>query len=77
LDEQELKEIQRSARARRQTVAEWVREALRSARRREPSAAPERKLAAVRAAARHRFPTAEVEVMLEQIERGYLAAEPD
>jgi hypothetical protein len=54
------------------TVAEWVRGALREARRATPSVAPERKLAVVRAAARHAFPTAEIETMVAEIERGYL-----
>jgi hypothetical protein len=71
-DEAELAEIRRAARARRMTVAEWVRGALREARRATPSVAPERKLAVVRAAARHAFPTAEIETMVAEIERGYL-----
>ena len=36
LDEPELREIRRAARAKRMTVAEWVRGALREARRQEP-----------------------------------------
>ena len=36
----------------------------------------DRKLDAVRAAARHEFPTADVDAMLAEIERGYLG-EPD
>lgn len=71
-DEDELREIRQIARARRMTVAEWVRGALRAAREEEPGAPPERKLAVVRAAARHAFPTADVEQMLAEIERGYL-----
>ncbi len=72
LEEPELREIQRAARAHRMTVAEWVRQALRAARRREPASDPKRKLAAVRAAARHSFPTADIEQMLAEIETGYL-----
>lgn len=72
LDEPELREIQRAARARRMTVAEWVRQALRTARRHEPTADPKRKLSAVRAATRHSFPTADVEQMLAEIESGYV-----
>jgi hypothetical protein len=71
LEEVELKEIQRAARAERMTVAEWVRQALRSARREVPSRDPERKLAAIRAAARHSFPAPDIEKMLEEIESGY------
>ncbi len=72
VEDDELAEIRDVARARRMTVAEWVRGAMREARRREPSTPPERKLAVVRAAAKHRFPTADVERMLAEIERGYL-----
>jgi hypothetical protein len=71
LEEPELKEIQRAARSRRMTVAEWVRQALRAARRSVPARDPDRKLAAVRAAARHSFPTADIEKMLEEIESGF------
>ena len=54
------------------TVSEWVRHALRVMRRREPDPDPDRKLAAVRAAARHAFPTADIDTMLREIETGYL-----
>ncbi len=73
LDEAEYREIKKIARQQHLTVAEWVRQALRLARRREPLGGPERKLDAVRAAAQHAFPTADIEVMLQEIERGYLA----
>ena len=53
------------------TVAEWVRQALRRARRDEPSGDPRRKLATVREAARGAYPTADLPEMLAQIERGY------
>ena len=72
LEEDELRAIRRVARARQLTVAEWVRGALRSAREDEPAAPPERKLAIVRAASRHAFPTAEIDQMLAEIERGYV-----
>jgi hypothetical protein len=54
------------------TVAEWVRQALRDARRREPMRDVTKKLDAVRVAARHEFPTADVDTMLAEIERGYV-----
>ena len=53
------------------TVAEWVRQTLRAARRREPVGDTARKLSAIRAAARHAFPTADIGDMLRDIERGY------
>ena len=71
LDEPELKEIQRAARARRMTVAEWVRQVLRAARRSEPVADIGRKLDVVRAASRHSFPSGDIDQMLAEIERGF------
>jgi hypothetical protein len=76
LEEAELREIQRSARRHRMTVAEWVRQALRVARRSEPRSDAGKKLQVVRAAAEHAFPTADIDEMLRQIERGYLDAPP-
>jgi hypothetical protein len=76
LEEPEWREIQRAARARRLCVAEWVRQALRVARRREPTGDLDRKLAAVREAARHAFPTGPIDQMLGEIGRGYGAGEP-
>ena len=70
-DEAELREIQRAARVQRVTTAEWVRQALRTARRRDPLGDVEKKRAAIRTAARHRFPTADIDQMLAEIERGY------
>ncbi len=70
LEESELRELRRLARRSSTTVAEWVRRALRAARRSEPAKDAERKLAAVRAAARHPFPTADIDRMLAEIEQG-------
>lgn len=70
MGEEELEEIRRHARREGMTVSEWVRQALRSARR-SPSSEPERRMAAVRAAARHEFPTGNIDDMLAEIERGY------
>jgi transposase-like protein len=75
LDESEFAEIRRIARRHHMTVAEWVRQALRVARRDEPAAEPRRKLAVVRESARGTYPTAEIDAMLADIERGYLADE--
>jgi len=72
LEEDEFAEIRRVARRHRMTVAEWVRQALRRARRDEPAADPRRKLATVREAARGEYPTADIGRMLAEIERGYL-----
>lgn len=76
LEDAEWREIQRASRAQRLTLAAWVRNALRAARRREPLGDSAKKLDIVRAAARHSFPTAEIEQMKEEIERGYLGGAP-
>ncbi len=67
----EYRRMQRIARRRGQSLAEWVRQALRSACREEPDRGRDRKLAAMRAAAAHAFPTGDIEEMLSEIERGY------
>jgi hypothetical protein len=76
VDETEMREIRRTARRARLTVSEWVRRTLRDARRRQPSRDADRKLQAVRAAARHCFPTADIEQMLAEIETGYRVSGP-
>jgi len=73
LDESEFAEIRRIARRHRMTVAEWVRQALRAARSDEPAVEPRRKLGVVREAARGEYPTADIGMMLTEIERGYLS----
>jgi hypothetical protein len=72
VDDEEMRQIRQTARRHRLTVAEWVRQALRAARRVEPRADAGQKLDAVRAAARHALPTADIEQMLSEIEGGYL-----
>jgi hypothetical protein len=54
------------------SIAEWVRQALGLARRREPLTDICKKLDVVRAAARHDFPTGEINAILEDIESGYI-----
>ena len=71
LDGEELLEIQRIAEVKQMTVAEWVRQTLRAARRGESMGDPAHKLAAIRAAARNSFPTADVDQMMRQIQAGY------
>ena len=71
LDDAEFREIRRAARARKLTVAAWVREAIRAARREEPGLDPDKKLAIVRAAVRNEFPTGDIEQMIAEIEMGY------
>ncbi len=72
MPDQELLEIQQSARQAGLTASEWVRQSLRQARRASAAGDPARKLAVVRAAAEHDFPTAEITDILAQIQLGYL-----
>lgn len=71
LRDPEYREIQRAARSRHMSIAEWVRQALELARRREPSSDMGKKLAAIRAAAQHSFPSGDIEAILAEIEGGY------
>lgn len=54
------------------TLSELFRQTLRHASRSSSTGDPERRLAAVRAAARHSFPTADIDDMLREVEQGYL-----
>ena len=71
LKDPEYRDIQRMARSRRMSIAEWVRQALDLARRREPAGGVGKKLEVVRAAARHDYPSGDIESMLAEIESGY------
>lgn len=73
-EDDEFIEIRRVALRHRMTVAEWVRQALRQARRVEPVIDPRRQIAAVREASRGVYRTADVGHMLDEIEGGYLDA---
>ena len=71
MDEQELQAIRAAARERGMSVSEWVRVALREARRKRSGGDADRKLSAIRAADRHAYPTADIDEMVAEIERGY------
>ncbi len=68
LDDEEYREIQGVARRQGLTVADWVRQALRRARI-DAQGTVDSKLRVIAAASRHSFPTADIEVMLQEIER--------
>ena len=67
----EYREIQRIARSRHMSIAEWVRQALDLARRREPITDVGKKLEIIRAAVRYDNPSGDIEDMLAEIESGY------
>ena len=71
LEDAEFSAIRKTARRHHMTTAEWVRQALRAARRQDPIGDPAKKSAIVRAASHHSFPTADIDQMLEEIELGY------
>ena len=71
LNDAEYREIRSVARRARLSVSEWVRQALRTARREVPSHDADRKLQVVRAAIAYDFPTADMDQMLHEIEAGY------
>lgn len=71
LEESELRRFQRLARRQKVTTAEWVRQALRAAGDRQAATSATDKLSAVQRAAAHAYPTADIDRMLAEIERGY------
>ena len=71
LPDQEMSDIRRLAKREHLTVGEWVRRVLRDARSSRSTIEPEAKLRSIRKAARHSFPTADIDQMLREIERGY------
>ncbi len=71
LRDPEYRAIQRAARSRHMSIAEWVRQALDLARRREPESGTDKKLGIIRAATRFDFPTGDINSMLAEIEAGY------
>jgi hypothetical protein len=75
LQDPEYREIQRAARSRRMSLAEWVRQALVAARRKEPMESSERKIEVIRAAVKHEFPTGDIDKMLAEIEHGYTSGQ--
>ena len=69
LKDPEYREVQRAARARHMSIAEWVRQALQSARREEPTGSMGKKLESIRIAAQHEFPAGDIDHMLAEIEQ--------
>ncbi len=72
MSERELTEIRALAEHHGLTVSEWTRQVIRAARRRESVGDPARKLHVIASAADNAFPTSDIEIMLAEVERGYL-----
>lgn len=71
LDDEDLADIKRAARRRRQSVAEWVRAALRAARDADAARPAEAKLRTIREAADNDYPTGSIDEILDEINLGY------
>jgi hypothetical protein len=76
VDDAELRRFQRAAARNGMTLAEWVRQVLRRAEQTTSAADPDRQLGAIRRAATYEFPAPDIDQMLAEIERGYLANPP-
>ena len=72
LADQEMSDIQALAKREALAVGEWVRRTLREALNRQSVNDPEAKLEAVRRGAEYSFPTAGIDQMIREIDRGYL-----
>lgn len=71
LQDSEYRDIKRAARSKQLSIAEWVRQAIEGARRRESASAAAKKLEVIRAAVRHEFPFGDMDAMLTEIDRGH------
>jgi hypothetical protein len=71
LSDDEYQEVLHAARLRKISIAEWIRQALGIFRSSPPRRSVAQKIEAVRLAARFEFPTADIDAMLDEIEKGY------
>jgi hypothetical protein len=71
LQNDEYREIERLARDQQISIAQWIRQTLALALRRESIGDVSKKLDTVRAAVKHEFPAANIDQMLDEIAQGY------
>ena len=71
LNDKEMRAIQHTAKRQQMTVAEWDRQALRTARRHVPLTGTKEKLGVVRVAAQYNFSIGDIDQVLREIEQGY------
>lgn len=76
VDDEDARRYEQCAEAEGLTLSSWARQALRAAEREVSVGDPGRKLAAIRDAYQNGFPAPDVPTMLEEIEYGYVAADP-
>jgi hypothetical protein len=70
--DEEMTRIRRVAGREQLTVSQWVRQVLRTAELEYPTADREKKIQVVRDAAFCNYPTADIDVMLKEVETGAL-----
>lgn len=70
VDDAELRRFRQLAETVGMTTSEWARQALRRAEREMSTGDPARKLAAIRVAVAHDFPTGDIDEMLAEIDLG-------
>lgn len=73
LSDEEAAALKEAAAREGLTVSEWVRRSTREAALRQTAGRVADRMAAIHAAAEFSFPAVDIDVMLEEIERGYLA----
>jgi uncharacterized membrane protein len=71
LDEEEYAEFRKIARNEHLTMAEWVRQALRNAKKQKTSISDRKKLSALDTASACSFPSGDMEQIAAEIEAGY------
>ena len=76
VDDEEVRRFEQCAKTEGLTLSSWARQALRAAEREVSVGDPGRKLAAIRAAYQYAFPAPDIATMLDEIEHGYVAADP-
>lgn len=74
VDDEEAGRFEQCAKVEGLTLSAWARQSLRAAEREVSVGDPDRKLAAIRAAYEYAFPAPDTATMLEEVERGYVAA---
>lgn len=72
LEPREYRSFQQLAREAGLSLGEWVRQTLRQFASSKSTKSPQEKLEAIRRASQYNFPTADIEQMLKEIEKGYL-----
>ena len=70
IDPEELEAVRAAAEEMGVTISEFVRQTILEACQKAASGDPDRKLAAIRAAVRHAYPTFDIDQMLGEIENG-------